>query len=84
MPADTTERTTTRPNVSEELDDRLAEVVNPLVRIPGDRLTFGDRLEVLLDEYDQQQAELAQLEKKVERLEDQLADARNSGGLMQR
>lgn len=77
MPRDTTDRTVTRPNVEEQLDDRLADTVNPLVRIPGDRLTFGDRLEVLLDEYEERGEKIARQERKIEELEEQLAEERS-------
>lgn len=79
MPSDTTERTTTRPNVDEALDARLAETVNPLVRIPADRLTFAERLEILLDEYSTRGDEIGELEEQVVALRERLEEAEQGG-----
>jgi hypothetical protein len=66
-----------RPNVPEELDDRLADTVNDYARIPSDRLTFSDRLTILLEEYDNQAQQLVEKEKEITELERQLDEERS-------
>ena len=80
---------TTRPNVPEELDERLAAATTEHVRIPADRLTFADRLEVLLEEYhdatervESLESELERRDQRIDELEEALAEARSQGGVL--
>jgi hypothetical protein len=87
--SDTTSRTTTRPNVSVELDERLSQTTTPLVRVPADRLTFGDRLRVLLDEYDEKTDECDRLRDETEQLRERVGELQQqleelNSGLMNR
>lgn len=79
MGRDTTDDTTRRPSVPEALDDELAAAVTEHVRIPADRLTFADRLRVLLEEYQSRGDRIQELEAEVDELEEQLTEARSDG-----
>jgi|APHM01.1.fsa_nt_gi hypothetical protein len=93
MPRDTVADDTTRPSVPEQLDERLADAVTEHVRIPGDRLTFADRLRVLLEEYDERGEQIDERgerideleravearDEKIETLQESLAEERNTG-----
>lgn len=72
MSDDTTDRTVTRPSVEQEVVDRVDEQVNPHVRIPSDRLTFAERVGVLLDEYENRGEQIEELNERIEALEDKI------------
>jgi len=76
---DTTDRTIRRPSVPKDLDDELASAVTEHVRVPADRLTFADRVRILLDEYEKRGDDLDELqdvEATNAALRDELAEAK--------
>ena len=80
-----------RPQLDEDVVEEVTEVVNQETRIPADRLSFGERVEVLLDMYHEAEAELdeyddavGQYKQKIQALRGQLqeADTEDTGGLL--
>jgi chaperonin cofactor prefoldin len=78
---------TIRPHLDAELVAEIDDVVREHIRIPPDRLPVGDRLGVLLEEYQDLVDRVESLEGKVERqeaqideLQENLADARAQHG----
>lgn len=68
-----------------EIDDAIRE----LVRIPPARLAVGDRIRVLLEEYqnatervESVESELERRDQRIDELEKALAEARNQGGVL--
>ena len=76
---------TMRPHLAAE----LADAVREHVRIPPDRLSVGDRIRVLLEEYHDATERVGSLEnererreQRIDQFEAQLAKARNQGGAL--
>ena len=76
---------TMRPHLAAE----LADAVREHVRIPPDRLSVGDRIRVLLEEYqnatervESLESELERRDQRIDELEKALAEARNQGGVL--
>jgi chromosome segregation ATPase len=58
-----------RPEISEALAAEVDDRVRSEVRVPPDRLTFADRLDILVDEYDEREDEVGALRDRVGELE---------------
>lgn len=54
-----------RPTIAQDLVDEITREVGRHVRIPADRLTVAERLEVLIEEYERREAELAEAEETI-------------------
>jgi chromosome segregation ATPase len=76
MPSDTTDDETTRPTIPIALADDVASEVTHHVRIPADRLTFAEQLQVLLEEYREVVNERNDLEAECSELRSELENAR--------
>jgi predicted nuclease with TOPRIM domain len=68
---------TMRPEISEALAGDVDDRVRSEVRVPPDRLTFADRVRVLVEEYDERGEEIEALRDRVDDLEAALDDARD-------
>jgi polyhydroxyalkanoate synthesis regulator phasin len=66
-----------RPEISEELAAEVDDRVRSEVRVPPDRLTFQDRVRILLEEYDEASASVDELRERVEELEAELEEERD-------
>lgn len=82
---------TMRPHLDAELAAEIDDAVRDHVRIPPDRLSVGDRIRVLLEEYHDATERVESLESELERrdqrigeLEEQLAEARSQGGVLRK
>lgn len=68
---------TMRPEISEALAGDVDDRVRSEVRVPPDRLTFADRVRILVEEYDERGEEIEALRDRVDELEAALDEARD-------
>lgn len=72
-----------RPEIPEALAGEIDDRVRSEVRVPPDRLTFADRLDILVEEYDERRDEAERLRDRVEELEATVEDLREKNRELQ-
>jgi polyhydroxyalkanoate synthesis regulator phasin len=72
-----------RPEIPEPLAGEIDDRVRSEVRVPPDRLTFADRLDILVEEYDERRDEAETLRDRVEELEATVEDLREKNRELQ-
>jgi len=65
-----------RPNVSDDVADRLEELVDEEARLPASSLTFEDRLEYLLDTFEGYRTTCGRQSDRIDHLERELEEAK--------
>jgi chromosome segregation ATPase len=67
-----------RPNISEDLAAEVDDAVRAEIRVPPSRLTFDDRVRVLLEEYHDADERAGALEERVAELEDTVEEYKHA------